>query len=73
MRSPTAFVPKFAYVGFYTSKERNGRGEGIPVYQIDAGTGNWTHLQLLKGIVNPSLVPTGQVVKAGSPCTIVFR
>ena len=54
MSSPTASVPKFAYVGCYTSKERNGHGEGINVYQIDAGTGNWTHVQLLKGVGNPS-------------------
>src|SRR5438034_2598874 len=56
MSSPTAPVPKLAYVGCYTSKERNGHGEGINVYQIDAATGNWTHVQLLKGIVNPSFL-----------------
>ena len=47
-------APKFAYVGSYTSKERNGRGEGINVYRIDAATGTWTHVQLLKGLDNPS-------------------
>jgi len=56
MSSPTASVPKLAYVGCYTSKERNGHGEGINVYQIDAATGNWTHAQLLKGVVNPSFL-----------------
>jgi len=56
MSSPTASVPKLAYVGCYTSKERNGHGEGINVYQIDAATGNWTHVQLLKGVVNPSFL-----------------
>ena len=35
-------MPKFAYVGSYTTKERNGQGEGINVYQVDPGTGNWT-------------------------------
>ncbi len=44
----------FAYVGCYTSKERNARGEGINVYRIDPASGNWTHAQLLKDIVNPS-------------------
>jgi 6-phosphogluconolactonase len=49
-------MPKFAYVGSYTTKERNGQGEGINVYQVDPGTGNWTHVQLLKDIVNPSFL-----------------
>jgi 6-phosphogluconolactonase (cycloisomerase 2 family) len=55
MTSPgTRTVPKFAYVGCYTTKERNGRGEGINVYRIDAATGAWTHVQLLRDLVNPS-------------------
>src|SRR5215813_8244924 len=52
---PAAAVPKLAYVGCYTTKERDGHGEGINVYQIDAGTGNWTHLQMLPE-VNPSFL-----------------
>jgi hypothetical protein len=28
-------MPKFAYVGSYTTKERNGHGEGINVYEVD--------------------------------------
>jgi len=47
-------VPRLAYVGCYTTKERDGHGEGINVYRIDPGSGNWTHVQLLKDIVNPS-------------------
>lgn len=47
-------MPRFAYVGCYTTKERNGRGEGIDVYRIDPASGNWTHVQLLRGLVNPS-------------------
>jgi 6-phosphogluconolactonase len=43
-----------AYVGGYTTKERNGRGEGINVYRIDEASGAWTHVQLLKDIANPS-------------------
>jgi 6-phosphogluconolactonase (cycloisomerase 2 family) len=46
-----------AYVGGYTSKDRNGRGDGINVYQIDETT----------------LTPTSQVVAVGSPSAIVFR
>jgi len=52
---PAAAVPKLAYVGCYTTKERDGHGQGINVYQIDAATGNWTPLQLLPEI-NPSLL-----------------
>src|SRR5262245_49144105 len=54
-RPPSTAVPKPAYVGFYTTKERDGHGQGINVYQIDAATGNWTPLQLLPE-VNPSFL-----------------
>ena len=37
----------FAYVGCYTSKERNGHGEGISTYRIDAKSGEWTPEQVL--------------------------
>ena len=54
MASSAQPVPKFAYVGSYTTKERNARGEGINVYRIDPKTGTWTHVQLVKDLVNPS-------------------
>src|SRR5687768_3250807 len=44
----------FAYVGSRTTKERNARGEGINVYRVDPAAGTWTHVQLLKDLVNPS-------------------
>lgn len=47
-------IPGFAYVGCYTSKERDARGEGITVYRVDPGSGNWTRVQLVKNLVNPS-------------------
>lgn len=47
-------LPKFAYVGCYTSQERRGRGEGITVHRIDAASGAWTQLQLVKTADNPS-------------------
>ena len=47
-------TPMFAYVGCYTSKERNGKGEGVAVYRIDPASGEWTQVQLLKEIANPS-------------------
>ena len=45
-----------AYVGSRTTKERNARGEGINVYRVDTATGAWTHVQLLKDLVNPSFL-----------------
>jgi 6-phosphogluconolactonase len=50
----TRRTPMFAYVGCYTSKERNGKGEGLSVYRIDAASGQWTQVQLVKETVNPS-------------------
>src|SRR5207244_770627 len=47
-------LPKFAYVGCYTTKQRNGRGEGITVHRVDAATGAWTQVQLVKTADNPS-------------------
>ena len=44
----------FAYVGGYTSKDRNGRGDGINVYRIDEASGAWSHVQCLGDLVNPS-------------------
>jgi 6-phosphogluconolactonase len=44
----------FAYVGGYTTRDRNGRGEGINVYGVDEDSDAWSHLQLLGDIANPS-------------------
>jgi 6-phosphogluconolactonase (cycloisomerase 2 family) len=46
----------FAYVGSYTTRERNGRGDGIGVYRIDAETGGWTQVQVVRDLVNPSFL-----------------
>src|SRR3954469_20210287 len=46
----------FAYVGCRTTKEGNARGEGIKVYRVDPAAGTWTHVQLLKDLVNPSFL-----------------
>ena len=45
----------FAYVGGYTTKDRDGRGDGIHVYRVDASTAAWTHVQHVAGEENPSL------------------
>jgi 6-phosphogluconolactonase len=47
-------LPRFAYVGCYTSQRRNGRGEGVTVHRIDVATGAWTQVQLVKTADNPS-------------------
>jgi 6-phosphogluconolactonase (cycloisomerase 2 family) len=46
--NPSAY---FAYVG---SRTRNARGEGISVYRVDAKSGRWSPVQVLKGLTNPS-------------------
>ncbi len=44
----------FVYVGCYTTRQRNARGEGINVYTMDRASGIWMHVQLVKDLVNPS-------------------
>jgi len=46
----------FAYVGSYTSPERNGHGNGINVYRVDPHTGAFRHVQHLGGLENPSFL-----------------
>jgi 6-phosphogluconolactonase len=53
MTSPPPLAT-FAYVGCYTSPQRWGRGEGITVHRIDAASGAWTQVQLVKTADNPS-------------------
>lgn len=48
--------PLFAYVGSYTSPQRNGRGNGINVYRVDPRTGAFRHVQHLGGLENPSFL-----------------
>lgn len=45
---------KIAYVGCRTTKERNARGKGLKVFEIDGVTGNWTEIQCLNNFENPS-------------------
>ncbi len=44
----------FAYVGGYTTPDRDGRGNGINAYRVGAD-GAWTHMQTVGGLENPSL------------------
>lgn len=45
----------FAYVGGYTTPDRDGRGDGIHVYRIDPQSGVWELCQQVDGLANPSL------------------
>lgn len=45
----------FAYVGGYTTPDRDGRGNGINVYRVDEVGGGWTHVQHLGELENPAL------------------
>ncbi|MSP04973.1 MAG: lactonase family protein [Acetobacteraceae bacterium] len=44
-----------AYVGGYTTADRDGRGNGIHVYRIDATSRAWVEEQHVSGFENPSL------------------
>jgi len=43
-----------AYVGSFTTAQREARGEGILVYRVDPATGAFAPVQTLGGLVNPS-------------------
>jgi 6-phosphogluconolactonase len=45
----------FAYVGGYTTADRDGRGDGINVFRVDPVSGAWAHMQHVGGLENPSL------------------
>jgi len=53
--------PIFAYVGSYTSPERNGHGNGINVYRVDPRNGAFRHVQHLGGLENPSFLAMNEV------------
>jgi 6-phosphogluconolactonase len=46
----------FAYVGCYTTPERQGRGKGISVYRVNRRSGAFEHIQLVDGLENPSFL-----------------
>ena len=45
----------FAYVGGYTTPDRNGRGDGIRAYRVDPVDGAWSLIQTVGGLDNPAL------------------
>jgi 6-phosphogluconolactonase len=46
----------YAYVGCYTTPDRQGHGEGIAIYLIDPAAGDWTHVQTVSEVPNPSFL-----------------
>ena len=56
LHAAASSAPYFAYVGCRTTKERNARGKGINVYRVDPASGSWTHVQLVRDLVNPSFL-----------------
>lgn len=47
---------RYAYVGCYTTPEREAHGDGIHVYRVDGASGAWTHLQHVGDLFNPSFL-----------------
>jgi 6-phosphogluconolactonase (cycloisomerase 2 family) len=45
----------FAYVGGYTTPDRDGRGDGIHVFRLNGSGDVWTEIQHIGGLENPSL------------------
>jgi 6-phosphogluconolactonase len=46
----------YAYVGCYTTAEREAHGDGIHAYRMDPETGAWSHIQHLGDLFNPSFL-----------------
>ena len=46
----------FAYAGSYTTEKRQGRGAGITVWAIEPGSGEWSLVQTVGDLVNPSFL-----------------
>ena len=55
-QTPAETSAVYAYVGSFTTAQRNARGDGIHVYRVDPTTGDWTHVQHIGGLVNPSFL-----------------
>src|ERR1700730_12340693 len=53
-QTPSETSALYAYVGSFTTAQRNPRGDGIHVYRVDPTTGDWTHVQHIGDLTNPS-------------------
>ncbi len=56
MNATNKSLPKFAYVGCFTSAKRKARGKGISVYSVDPITGIWSLIETFKTLDNPSFL-----------------
>ncbi|HEX2911696.1 MAG TPA: lactonase family protein [Chloroflexia bacterium] len=45
-----------AYVGCYTSEAMKGKGEGLAVYRVDSVSGDWSRIQCIQEVVDPSFL-----------------
>lgn len=54
-RPRSATSPRFAYVGCYTTAQRDGHGKGIAVFRVDA-PGRWQQLAVTDTLANPSFL-----------------
>jgi 6-phosphogluconolactonase (cycloisomerase 2 family) len=53
---PDRTAPIYAYIGAYTTEGYKGHGGGINVFQIDPNSGEWTPVQLVKEVDDPSFL-----------------
>lgn len=49
----------YAYVGCFTTAQRYARGDGIHVYRVNMETGEWSPVQQVANLVNPSFLALG--------------
>ncbi len=54
-KGPEGKHEMFAYVGGYTTEDRDGRGDGIHVWRVNSPGKAWSEIQHLGGLENPSL------------------
>ena len=47
---------QFAYVGCFTTRERNARGESLCAFRVDPASALWIPIQLVSGLDNPSFL-----------------
>ncbi len=48
--------PIYAYVGAYTDHKHNGHGVGLEVFRVNPVSGQFSHIQTVKEVVDPSFL-----------------
>lgn len=51
---------QYAYLGSRTTRERQARGDGISVYEVDTASGALECVQVVSGVVNPSYLAVSE-------------